>query len=109
VELIDAMLLVHDRTGGRLEYFNIGPDDEGVTVRFIAETVLRVAAPHLPVRYTGGSRGWVGDVPRFRYSVEKIGKLGWKPSMDSTATVERAVAEISEEFIARANGHHRGR
>jgi UDP-glucose 4-epimerase len=108
-ELIDAMLLVHDRTTGKLEYFNIGPDDEGVQVRFIAETVIRAAAPDLPIRYTGGSRGWVGDVPRFRYSVDKIAKLGWQPSMKSAETVERAVAEICEEFFERADGYHRGR
>lgn len=100
-ELIDAMLLARSGATDKLNYFNIGPSDEGVLVRFIAETVVRCAAPHLPLRYTGGEKGWVGDVPRFRYSVEKISRLGWKPSMTSSEAVERAVTEIFEEFSPR--------
>ncbi len=78
-ELIQAMLLVVAQADRPLNWFNIGPPDEGATVRQIAEAVLREAAPSLPIRFTGGNRGWVGDVPRFRYSIDKIKRLGWSP------------------------------
>jgi UDP-glucose 4-epimerase len=97
-ELVDAMLFITDAAAEPLNWFNIGPPDEGTTVRQIAETVRRVAAPHLPIRYTGGSRGWVGDVPRFRYSIEKLAQLGWKPASTSAQAVERSVLEIYTEF-----------
>ena len=97
-ELIEAMMFAAERALDPLNYFNIGPDDEGATVRSIAEAVLRVAAPGTPIRYTGGSRGWVGDVPRFRYSIEKLGKLGWRPVLGSRQAVERAVVEIHDEL-----------
>jgi len=100
-ELIDAMLFIRDNAPERLNFFNIGPNDEGVRVRFIAETVLRQAAPHLAIHYTGGDKGWTGDVPRFSYSVDKLARLGWKPSFGSAQTVERAVAEIYQEFLDR--------
>lgn len=97
-ELLDAMQLITERAVEPLNYFNIGPRDEGVTVRSIAEAVLRAAAPQTPIRYTGGSRGWVGDVPRFRYSVAKLAELGWTPALSSAGAVERAVAEICHEL-----------
>jgi UDP-glucose 4-epimerase len=97
-ELIEAMMFATKRAVEPLNYFNIGPEDEGVTVRSIAEAVLRVAAPETPICYTGGSRGWVGDVPKFRYSIEKLGKLGWRPTLRSKQAVERAVAEIYDEL-----------
>ena len=84
---------------------NIGPPDEGATVRQIAEAVQREAAPDKPIRFTGGNKGWVGDVPRFQYSIEKLKKLGWYPKLTSTQAVERAVGEIYSEFSAKSSLH----
>lgn len=100
-ELIEAMLLVVTQTNNPLNWFNIGPPDEGATVRQIAEAVLHEAAPSLPIRFTGGDRGWVGDVPSFRYSIDKIKRLGWSPQRTSAQAVEQAVSEIHQEFASR--------
>jgi UDP-glucose 4-epimerase len=97
-EVIEAMLAIFDRGLDRLNWFNIGPPDEGVTVRKIAEMVRDQAAPTTPIRFTGGSRGWVGDVPRFRYSIDKVRRLGWSPRLSSAEAIGRAVVEISREF-----------
>jgi UDP-glucose 4-epimerase len=86
-----------------LNYFNVGPTDDGVQVRFIAEALIRQASPGLPIHYTGGDKGWIGDVPTFKYSIEKIARLGWKPVMTSAQTVERAITEIHAEFLSRCN------
>jgi UDP-glucose 4-epimerase len=99
-ELIDSMWFVSQHAKEPLNVYNIGADDEGATVRYIAEAVLCRAAPDKPIRYTGGSRGWVGDVPRFRYSIDKLTKLGWKPRLRSTGAVDRAVLEIFDEVCA---------
>src|SRR5258706_1877503 len=63
-ELIDAMLFVFQKSRERLNCFNIAPPDTNTTVRYIAEAVVRAAAPNARIRYTGGSRGWVWDVGR---------------------------------------------
>jgi UDP-glucose 4-epimerase len=97
-ELIEAMLWIEEHAGERLTLFNIGPKDEGVTVRAIAEAVREDAAPNIPLRFTGGGRGWVGDVQRFRYSIEKLRALGWEPRLSSAEAVARAVKEIHAEF-----------
>ena len=39
-ELIDAMLFITEAAQDRLNWFNIGPPDEGATVQQIAETIL---------------------------------------------------------------------
>lgn len=100
-ELIEAMLLIVERADDPLNWFNIGPPDEGATVRQIAEAVLRESAPNTPIRFTGGNRGWVGDVPRFRYSIDKLKQLGWSPKRTSAQAVEHAVTEINKEFQGR--------
>jgi len=92
-ELLDAMLFLFDRVKDKLNYFNIAPDGSATTVRQIAETVVKVVSPRAKIRYTGGSKGWVGDVPRFRYSIEKLKAAGWTPKMTSNQAVELAVRE----------------
>lgn len=92
-ELVDAMVFLHQRAADRLNYYNIAPEIGASTVRFIAEAVVRAAAPSAKLRYTGGARGWVGDVPKFRYSTAKLKALGWSPKMSSNEAVERAIRE----------------
>jgi UDP-glucose 4-epimerase len=92
-ELIEAMVHLTRQARERLNYFNIGPDRSTTTVRFMAETVVKAVSPAAKIRYTGGSKGWIGDVPKFRYSIEKVKAQGWRPKMTSNEAVERAVRE----------------
>ena len=101
-ELIEAMLFVRNRAADCLNYFLVGPEDEGIEVNQIAQAVLRAARSPLPIHYTGGSAGWVGDVPRFRYSVAKLSRLGWRPALSSRQAIERAVTEIHAELRVQA-------
>lgn len=93
-ELIDAMLHVRAHDASRLGYYNIGAADNGVTVRFIAETVRDTVSPGAEIGYGTGNRGWVGDVPKFVYSIDKLLALGWRPRLDSAEAVRLAVNQI---------------
>jgi len=90
------MLFIRTNADRRVNLFNIGPQDEGATVTSIAEAVLHGTGSKAAIRYTGGDRGWVGDVPRFRYSVEKLAQLGWRTGSSSLDVVKRTVAEMLE-------------
>jgi UDP-glucose 4-epimerase len=92
-ELIDAMIFIMDHSRQRLNCFNISVSDEGATVRSIAETVVRLVTPGTPIGYEDKDRGWVGDVPKFRYSTEKLSALGWRAKLSSIQAVERATVE----------------
>jgi UDP-glucose 4-epimerase len=92
-ELVDAMIWIFQHGADQLNCYNIAPASSSTTVRHIAEAVVKAAAPGAKIRYTGGSRGWVGDVPRFTYSVEKLRALGWSPKLTSDEAVELAIHE----------------
>jgi UDP-glucose 4-epimerase len=96
-ELVDAMLYIRRTAHEKLSYYNIGAADDGVTVRFIAETVRDRVAPRASITFGNGSKGWVGDVPRFRYSIAKLSALGWRPRLGSVEAVRRAVGEIAQQ------------
>lgn len=48
----------------------------------------------IPIEYSGGSVGWVGDVPVFQYDTSRIRRLGFAHRYDSTAAVRLAVRKI---------------
>jgi UDP-glucose 4-epimerase len=100
-DLISAMLFIADQAQEPRTVFNIGPEDFGVTVRFIAETVRDAVAPGSEIRFGEGDRGWVGDVPRFRYDCKQLAALGWRPNLTSEGAVRRAVADIVRQELGR--------
>lgn len=99
-DLVDAMLLIQAKTKARRDAFNIGPTDSGVSVRRIAEETVAVVAQGAELRFGEGNRGWVGDVPRFRYATDRVQALGWHPSMDSLGAIQRAIREIASQDAA---------
>lgn len=99
-ELIEAMRFIVSRADARRNVFNIGPDGEGTSVAFIAQQMIDRLAPGAAIAYTGGDRGWVGDVPRFRYSTERLAKLGWRPRLSSDEAILRAIDDIAVTLAA---------
>jgi UDP-glucose 4-epimerase len=95
-DLISAMLFIAECGPEKINTYNIGPHDTGVTVRFIAECVRDLVSPSAKIVYGEGERGWIGDVPRFRYATKRLAKLGWRPSMSSADAVRIAVKEIAK-------------
>lgn len=95
-DLVDAMMFIRDHAPERLAFYNIGPQDDGVTVRAIAEEVVAVVSPYARIQFGNGNRGWIGDVPKFAYSTEKLRSLGWTPQLDSKAAMRLAVRQIAD-------------
>ena len=88
-DLVDAILTGWDHFEDRVNLFNIGGPTRA-NVRRIAEIVVEEFGSNARIEYTGGDRGWVGDVPSVDYNVERIASLGWSPRHDSEAAIRIA-------------------
>ncbi len=77
--------------------FNLGSKTT-TSVTQIAEIVSDELDLDPEFQYTGGERGWMGDVPKMRLSIEKIRDLGWHPEYDSQEAVRRATKVIADEI-----------
>ena len=95
-DLIDAILFVMSHSDEKINYYNLGVEGQ-TSVSKIAEFVIEAMNLHAKIRYTGGDRGWVGDVPKFAYNLDKIHQLGWKASYSSDEAVKQAIKNILEQ------------
>ena len=92
-ECVAAMLFAL-RTKGTVNIFNIGSED-WIDVKSIAEIVAEeMHLPDVRFRFTGGERGWVGDVPRMQLSRERIKGKRWKPELGSRESVRLAARDL---------------
>lgn len=89
-DLVEAILYVIDHADGKYNVYMIGSDSR-TKVKEIAAMVIEEMGLNAKIRYTGGDRGWVGDVPEFRYDLTKINKLGWIAPHNSNESVRLAI------------------
>jgi UDP-glucose 4-epimerase len=92
-DCVDAMLHVVGSEACDETFYNIGTRDT-VSVTRIAEIVSDVMDAEPDFEYTGGERGWKGDVPRMRLDVSKLVSTGWEPKMDSEESVRRTARDL---------------
>jgi UDP-glucose 4-epimerase len=92
-DCVGGMLLAADRAEGRVNIFNLGAADQ-ISVREIAEKVVAATGGRARIDYTGGDRGWTGDVPLQLLSIERMRRLGWAPRFSSAQAIDRTLAEL---------------
>jgi UDP-glucose 4-epimerase len=96
-ECVDAMLFATGYAGATVNTFNIGSED-WIDVKEIAGIVAKeMGLSGVRYSFTGGERGWVGDVPKMQLSIARMKALGWRPRHGSRESVRMAVAAILAE------------
>ena len=96
-DCVDAIGHVVANADGPLTQCNLGTRTT-TSVDRIADIVSDILGVDPTYEYTGGDRGWTGDVPRMRLSVEKLAGLGWEPDRSSDDAVRQAAEELTEEL-----------
>lgn len=103
-------LFVHDCADGMLFGLDAG-EAEALTIHNLAPadttSVARIAElcvaaspwPGARIRFTGGERGWPGDVPRSRMKPDKLAALGFRVRHSSDDAVRLAVAALAGEVF----------
>ncbi len=73
------------------DFFNVATED-AVTVREIADLVIeRLGLSGVTYEFTGGPRGWKGDVPVVRFDTRKLRMRGWANARTSRDALRDAI------------------
>jgi UDP-glucose 4-epimerase len=77
-DVVDAVLLAHRRAAKPFDVYNVATDYITVTeIAHLAMEVVGLDPSQVHLEYTGGDRGWKGDVPVVRLNTDRIQSLGW--------------------------------
>jgi UDP-glucose 4-epimerase len=96
-DLINAIHYAWDHKVNNVDIFNIGGIDT-ISVSEIAQIVIENFGMGSKISYTGGNRGWKGDVPKFSYNIQKILSTKWRPSLNSKEAVELTIKSLINEL-----------
>lgn len=94
LDLVEAIMKLTTAFKPGEVVYNISVNSPGTTVTHIAEIVVEeLGLKDVSFKYTGGDRGWKGDVPRFSYDISKVLSTGWSPKHTSDEAVRQTVKD----------------
>lgn len=99
-DVIAAMLRLRDLNPDGYDVFNVSTEDF-LTVTEIAELTLDcLSLPRNNVHfaYSGGNRGWKGDVPLVRINNGKLKALGWSHRYTTREAMKNALSSMAREL-----------
>jgi UDP-glucose 4-epimerase len=98
-DVLEAIWIAGSADPRPFDIFNVATDDY-ITVKDIADIAVvesGLVASRVHYEFSGGDRGWKGDVPVVRFDVTKIKSTGWRARRHSAEAVRDSIrAMISQ-------------
>lgn len=93
-DLIEAILLIVWSNEKGINIYNVGGDGS-TTVKEIADMVCeKLKLKGVQYNYSGGDRGWKGDIPTFQFDLSKIHRCGWEAKRNSNQAVQATLDAV---------------
>ncbi|GIQ97404.1 MAG: UDP-glucose 4-epimerase [Candidatus Poseidoniales archaeon] len=97
-DCVRGMMHIFNNSTSPINLYNLGSHDT-CSVRRIAEIVVEeTGCRDATIEYTGGDRGWAGDIPRAMLSIEKMLSTGYDVKYNSEAAVRHTTKCLIEEI-----------
>jgi len=92
-DAVKGLITAWKNTKG-LEVYNIG-HDEWTSVNEIAKEIISALKLNPKISYTGGSKGWAGDISKIRLNINKIKSTGWKPEVSFKQGIKEYINSLN--------------
>jgi UDP-glucose 4-epimerase len=94
-DIVDGILFALNKAKKKVNYFNLGTKGSTKVKKITKEVLKYMNLKKVKIIYSGGKRGWPGDVTKVRLDNSKIKKLGYKFFVpDSTTACKLGVKQI---------------
>lgn len=101
-DVVNAVLMAHEKTKEAFQVYNVATGDY-ITVTEIARLAIDccgISAEQIQLAYTGGPRGWKGDIPVVRLNTDRIKKLGWTCKKNSREALQASLQSMIQDIQA---------
>ena len=97
-DCVKAMIHLIGHCEKNVNLYNLGTGDT-CSVRRIAEIVVEESGLEgVSIEYTGGDRGWAGDVPKTSLEVSRLLETGFKPNLASEEAIRHTARALISEI-----------
>jgi len=97
-DCVDGILHVMEKSNDKLNLFNLGSHDTA-SVRKIAQIVVEeTGCIDASIEYTGGDRGWAGDIPRAMLGIDKMLSTGYDVGYNSEDAIRHTAKCLIKEI-----------
>lgn len=97
-DCVNGILHVMEHADKPLNLYNLGSHDTA-SVRRIAEIVVEeTGCNNASIEYTGGERGWAGDIPRAMLGIDKMLSTGYDVRYNSEDAIRHTARALIEEI-----------
>lgn len=97
-DILDALRLIEKKHLTGFSYYNVATED-AVTVTEIADiAVSEMKLGKVLYKYTGGDRGWKGDVPKISLDSGKLRSKGWKNKYNSRQAIQMSIRSMIRDI-----------
>ena len=93
-DCVNGMLFGLEHCHQQVNILNLGSPSSTSVTAIASMVVEAMGLSGVKFSYTGGSRGWKGDVPQVRFDVARISQLGWKPRYSSDEALRVAIMDV---------------
>lgn len=103
-DVVNAVLCAHEHGRSVFEVYNVATGDYITVTEIgrIATEVLELKPSSTRFVYSGGDRGWKGDVPIVRLNTDRIQALGWRCSRGTAEALRDSMqALLGDAQLAR--------
>jgi UDP-glucose 4-epimerase len=98
-DCVDTIIFGFEKSHEPLNLFNISCDTTTTVTRIAEILTEEMEFKNVKFKYTGGKRGWKGDIPHFQLDANKINKLGWKAKYTSDKAIRKSIKELLNENV----------
>jgi UDP-glucose 4-epimerase len=96
-DIVKAVLLAN-KSNKQYDVYNVATGDY-ITVKEIANLVVsNMKLNNVIFEYSGGNKGWKGDVAKVILNTDKIRNLGWKNILNTKEAISKSILDILKDL-----------
>ena len=96
-DCIDGMLCAYQNPDAQYDIYNLGCESFTRVDKVALTVAQKMGLKDVTFKYSGGRRGWRGDVPVLYYNIDKMKSLGWRPGHSSDEAVTIAAGRLVKQ------------
>lgn len=98
-DCVEGILFGYTHSVDQINYYNLACDGATSVNKIVKMVIESIGSTDVVIEYTGGNRGWSGDIPQVKLDSKKLQKLGWVPKLSSDNAIKKAIDDLLKQQL----------